>query len=121
MSDISGRNFMKMAGVALTGVGLTGITGLVSGCGEQQASTTQAKAQESKSGSAKTVAETGDKSAVYFTKHIDAEHLIKLYEKVNSGIRGKVSVKLHTGEPHGPNILPRAWYRHFKHKFPIQQ
>ena len=118
MSDISGRNFMKMAGVALTGVGLTGITGLVSGCGEQQASTTQAKAQESKSGSAKTVAETGDKSAVYFTKHIDAEHLIKLYEKVNSGIRGKVAVKLHTGEPHGPNILPRDMVQTFQAQIP---
>ena len=43
---------------------------------------------------------------VYLTKHIDAEHLIQLYEKVNSEIRGKVAIKLHTGEPHGSNIIP---------------
>ena len=50
---------------------------------------------------------------VYFTKHIDAEHLIQLYEKVNSEICGKVAIKLHTGEPHGSNILPRDMVQTF--------
>ena len=44
---------------------------------------------------------------VFFTKHIDAEHLIALYRLINSEIYGKVAIKLHTGERHGPNILPR--------------
>ena len=118
MTDISRRNFMKMAGVALTGVGLAGISGLVGGCGEKQASKTPTNTQPVKSVSAKTVAETGDKSEVYFTKHIDAEHLIELYEKVNSEIRGKVAVKLHTGEPHGPNILPRDMVQKFQAQIP---
>ena len=42
-----------------------------------------------------------------FRSIIDAEHLIKLYNLVNSEIYGKVAIKLHTGEKHGPNILPR--------------
>ncbi len=49
----------------------------------------------------------GSHAKVYFTKNIDAEHLIKLYNLINEGIYGKVAIKLHTGEKHGPNILPR--------------
>lgn len=49
----------------------------------------------------------GEKAKVYFTKHIDAEHLKKLYSSVNQNITGKVAIKLHTGERNGPNILPR--------------
>ena len=112
MSDFSRRKFMKVAGVTLAGIGLTGISGLVSGCGDQQAK------KEGNSVSAKAVAETGDKSRVYFTKHIDADHLIQLYEKVNAEIRGKVAIKLHTGEPHGPNILPRDMVQTFQAQIP---
>ena len=56
----------------------------------------------------------GSSAKVYFTKHIDAEHLIKLYERINEGIYGKVAIKLHTGEPHGPNILPQAMVKAFQ-------
>ncbi|MDO4179065.1 MAG: DUF362 domain-containing protein [Phascolarctobacterium sp.] len=52
-----------------------------------------------------------DASVVYFTKKLDAEHLIKMYNLVNQEISGKVAIKLHTGEEHGPNILPRAWVK----------
>ncbi len=49
-----------------------------------------------------------DKPAdVYFTPVIDAAHLVKLYEKINATLTGKIAVKLHTGERNGPNILPR--------------
>lgn len=47
------------------------------------------------------------KSQVFFTKEISAAGLMKIYSKINQGITGKVGIKLHTGEPHGPNILPR--------------
>jgi uncharacterized Fe-S center protein len=30
---------------------------------------------------------------------------------VNAGITGKIGIKLHTGEPHGPNIIPRPWVK----------
>lgn len=32
---------------------------------------------------------------------------------INEGIYGKVAIKLHTGEPHGPNILPREMVKAF--------
>ena len=60
----------------------------------------------------------GSCAKVYFTKHIDAEHLIKLYESISEGIYGKVAIKLHTGEPHGPNILPQAMVKAFQANVP---
>ena len=54
----------------------------------------------------------GSHAKVYFTKHIDAEHLIKLYDLINESIYGKIAIKLHTGEKHGPNILPREMVIH---------
>ena len=54
---------------------------------------------------------TGNESVVYFTRDLSAEGLKKVYEKVNAGMTGKIGVKLHTGEPHGPNIIPREWVK----------
>lgn len=58
------------------------------------------------------LAET-QKPKVYFTKELSPEALIKIYDKVNQGISGKVALKLHTGEPGGPNIIPREWAKAF--------
>lgn len=55
---------------------------------------------------------------VYFTRTIDAEHLIRLYQLVNGGISGKTGIKLHTGEKHGPNILPRPLVKAFQAQVP---
>ncbi|MBE8953885.1 MAG: (Fe-S)-binding protein, partial [Quinella sp. 1Q7] len=55
----------------------------------------------------------GTAAKVYFTRTIDAAHLIKLYKLINENIFGKVAIKLHTGEKHGPNILPRDMVREF--------
>ncbi len=113
MASMTRRSFIKMAGTALAGAGLTGISGIVGGCGTEKAEMvgSVASAKESASGSA-------GKAKVYFTKHMDADHLLALYEKVNSEIRGKVAIKLHTGEPHGPNILPRDMVRSFQASIP---
>jgi uncharacterized Fe-S center protein len=54
---------------------------------------------------------TGEQSVVYFTRDLSPEGLIKAYEKVSGKITGKVAVKLHTGEPNGPNIIPRPWVK----------
>jgi len=54
----------------------------------------------------------GKESTVYFTRDLSAEGLKKLYERVNSGITGKVAIKLHTGEQYGPNIIPHEWVEH---------
>ena len=52
---------------------------------------------------------TGAESVVYFTKDLSAEGLQKIFAKVGGALKGKIAVKLHTGEPHGPNIIPRPW------------
>lgn len=51
---------------------------------------------------------TGPESVVYFTRDLSPEGLKKVYERVNGSITGRVAIKLHTGEPHGPNIIPAA-------------
>ena len=52
---------------------------------------------------------TGNESIVYFTRDISPEGIMKAYEKVSANITGKVAVKLHTGEQHGPNFTPADW------------
>ncbi len=52
---------------------------------------------------------TGDSSIVFFTRDLSEEGLKKIYDRVSSVLTGKTAVKLHTGEPEGPNIIPRPW------------
>ncbi len=52
---------------------------------------------------------TGGESVVYFTRDLSAEGLQKIFGRVSGNLTGKVGVKLHTGEPNGPNIIPRPW------------
>ena len=59
-----------------------------------------------------------DKAKVFFTKDISLEGLMKVYARVNQGMSGKIAIKLHTGEPHGPNILPREMVRGFQANIP---
>lgn len=54
-------------------------------------------------------ARSGGESIVFFTRDLSAEGLRKIYERVNGKIRGRVAVKLHTGEQNGPNIIPWDW------------
>lgn len=58
------------------------------------------------------------KPVVYFTRDLSAEGLKKVYSKINQNLTGKVAVKLHTGEPHGPNILPREWVKELLTQIP---
>ena len=39
-----------------------------------------------------------EKAKVYYTKEITSESLIKIYEKLNVELKGKVGVKVSTGE-----------------------
>lgn len=56
---------------------------------------------------------TGNESIVYFTRDLSGAGLRRIYEYVNGGITGKTAVKVHTGEPHGPNIIPVRWIMDF--------
>ena len=62
--------------------------------------------------------ESGVRAKVYFSPVIDAEHLNKLYDLIKENISGKVAIKLHTGERHGPNILPREMVKAFQARIP---
>jgi hypothetical protein len=59
---------------------------------------------------------SGNESIVYFTRDLSARGLLKAYDKISAVLSGKVGIKLHTGEPHGPNIIPRPWVRSLVNK-----
>lgn len=46
-----------------------------------------------------------EKSKVYFTKEITPESLIKIYEGLGKELKGKVAVKVHSGEEGNQNYL----------------
>lgn len=100
------RNFVKLAGSA----GLVILAGGIAGCGTRlnlsQNTVTAGDLPRN------------EKATVYYSKVIDAEHLIKLYKKINANITGKVAIKLHTGEPNAPNILPRDMVKAFQAQIP---
>ena len=52
---------------------------------------------------------SGNESVVYCTRDLSADGLKRIFDRVKGNMTGKVGIKLHTGEPHGPNIIPRPW------------
>ncbi|MCD8012128.1 MAG: DUF362 domain-containing protein [Lachnospiraceae bacterium] len=54
---------------------------------------------------------TGEASVMYFTRDLSAEGLLRIYERIAAHIGGRIGIKLHTGEKHGPNIIPRPWVK----------
>ncbi|MEN6620883.1 MAG: DUF362 domain-containing protein [Smithella sp.] len=79
---ITRRDFLKTSAVALGTVALSGFPGSI-------------------------FAADPDKSQVFFTNEISNNGLFNIYSKINQFITGKVGIKIHTGEPNGPNILPQ--------------
>ena len=56
------------------------------------------------------------KSKVYFTKEITPESLIKMYETLGQELKGKVAVKLSTGEAGGHYFLNPNLIKDLVHK-----
>ena len=54
---------------------------------------------------------SGAESVVYFTRDLSSEGLRKIFARIAQALTGKIAIKLHTGEPHGPNIIPRPWVK----------
>ena len=106
---ITRRKFVKLAGIA----GLVGLTDILTGCINK---TTNTQIQQNTVEAERIPPES--KAKVYFSKKIDAEHLLRLYGKINSEITGKVAIKVHTGEPNAPNILPPAMVQKFQATIP---
>ena len=46
-----------------------------------------------------------ERSTVYFTRDISPAGLLRAYEALGAALKGKVAVKLSTGEPGGHNFL----------------
>ncbi|MEN6324562.1 MAG: DUF362 domain-containing protein, partial [Proteiniphilum sp.] len=58
------------------------------------------------------------KSNVFFTKDISVKGLLGIYSHIHEGITGRIGIKLHTGEPHGPNLLPIALIKGIQAEIP---
>lgn len=52
-----------------------------------------------------------EKAKVYFTKEITPENVIKMYEVLNHELKGKVAVKVHSGEKGNQNFLHPEFMR----------
>lgn len=52
-----------------------------------------------------------NKAIVYFTRDLSEKGLLKIYKRICEKLTGRIAVKLHTGEKHGPNIIPRPWVK----------
>lgn len=59
-----------------------------------------------------------EEAKVYFTRDISPKGILKVYNAINQNITGKVAIKCHTGEPHGPNIIPPAWVKKVQEAIP---
>ena len=109
---ISRRRFVKLAGTAIALAALPG-------CGALAADENAKQPIKPKEKVAGTGGEhyvpynerSGAEAVVYFTRDLSAAGLLKIYDRVKANLGGKVAIKLHTGEPHGPNIIPRPWVK----------
>ena len=114
--NMTRRNFVKLAGMAVAMAALPGCATFASDAAKKG---TGAKEPAGKAKVAGTGGEhyipynerKGAESVVYFTRDLSAAGLLKLYDRVKDQLGGKVAIKLHTGEPHGPNIIPRPWVK----------
>lgn len=109
MKKITRRDFLKVAGTAVVGAAAYNMQGL-----QQVFADTEDVAR----GSRQISGGSEPRAKVYFSSHIDGEHLVELYRLINENITGKVAIKVHTGEQHGPNILPREMVRALQQQIP---
>lgn len=65
-----------------------------------------------------TASTSKNKAQVFFTQDLSSDGLLKSFSKINKGVTGKVAIKIHTGEPHGPNILPREMVKALQQRIP---
>ena len=109
------RKFVKMAGAALAVAALPGCS-LAADKLTQEKPVTGKSAAKSGEIYVPYNERNGQESVVYFTRDLSAAGLLKIYDRVKQDLGGKVAIKLHTGEPHGPNIIPRPWVKELLQK-----
>ena len=52
-----------------------------------------------------------EKARVYFTKNIDSQEVVRLYEKLGINLPGKVAIKVHSGEVGNQNFLHPIYFK----------
>lgn len=82
------------------------------------AGTAAAAALSQVSAESLSIASAGREAVVYQTTSLTAEGLVAALRSVQSTLKGRIAVKLRTGEPHGPNILPREWVKALINELP---
>lgn len=113
MAAMNRREFIKLAGAAAAAAVIipAGLKGSGSKGGDTM--TAEAKPVPGKGGDHYIPynERSGKESVVFFTRDLSPAGLEKMYDRISSVMTGKVAIKLHTGEPHGPNIIPRPWVK----------
>lgn len=59
-----------------------------------------------------------NKAQVFFTPELTGGALVRAYSRIRGPVTGKVAIKIHTGEPHGPNIIPPAMVKTLQRQIP---
>ncbi len=107
MDRLSRKEFLKMAGFTVLG-----LAGCKFGGAEPQV---QAAAQTASQAAA---AGSTERAAVYFTPDINENSMVLLYTLIIGEIKGKVAIKIHTGEQGGRNFLPRGFVKAVQEQIP---
>ena len=111
MQDMTRRNFVKTVGL---GLAMAAMPGCINAAQKEDSKNMAQKNVVAGTDGDKYVPfdhRMGDEATVYFTRDLSAAGLIKIFDRVKKPLKGKVAVKLHTGEPNGPNIIPRPWVK----------
>lgn len=115
MANLNRREFIKLAGATAAAAVVipAGLKLSDSKVGTMNTPTVEAKPVPGKGGDhyIPYKERSGKESIVFFTRDLSPEGLEKMYDRISSVITGNVGIKLHTGEPHGPNIIPRPWVK----------
>lgn len=93
--NISRRSFLRTSALALGAIALSETKGARGAVAAEQKQT-----------------------QVFFTDDISVNGLQKIYSRINQGMTGRIGIKLHTGEPHGPNLLPIELIRGLQAQIP---
>lgn len=112
-TDFTRRNFLKFAGGTMAA--MTAIPTFNQLIAHAQDSN---EARKTWDGAHAVFPYDPSKPIVYFTKDLSPEGVQKIYSKINQGITGNVGIKLHTGEPHGPNLLPIEYIKNLQKIIP---
>jgi uncharacterized protein len=92
---LSRRDFLKTGVIGIGAIAIGGITGI-----------------------GRNVAFGQERPPVFFTRDISVNGLLRIYSKIAQNVTGKVAIKIHTGEPHGPNILPVDMVKELQQRIP---